>query len=497
MIVVVTAVAALGVLVMAMFSSTVDTTRWTSTEHDLQRASVAAEGATTLAASRLWSDFEAFLGGQSPRIGDFQAFLDNRGIADSETNASVTPTDLRDVIGLPENADGDVHLDGVEIEQLAVERFDALDSTRLVMTATATARLGSRAGESRDVTDRVQQAFVVEPPDWEGLNYALLANNINCLMCHTQVDNAARFYNKDDSKYGTFRRVKLGSLESIHLRSDPESSFAGSLYLGGQALGEHGETISSWGSMNFKSREFDGDGFLVQDAWGDLHSTNLSPATGATLLPGENLYLDYFANGVDGMVDGVLPEAFPSPFPDDGGYDPVTRAATPELGGNRVVDHNEFMTTVGKSRGSISGGTIGTSPAGATVSTPAELAALTGGNAATLDSLTSGNVYLHGTEDNPIRLNGDIAIDGDLIISGYVEGTGSVNVSGKRLHALRRALRGRIGRRKPDVREQRVGRAERHVRSHPEATSSSAIRTTRPGAAASRPTGTPTEASTS
>ena len=52
------------------------------------------------------------------------------------------------------------------------------------------------------------------------------------------------------------------------------------------------------------------------------------------------------------------------------------------------------------------------------------------GNSASVGGQTDANVYLHGTEANPIVMNGDVAIDGDLIISGVVKGSGSLRVSG-------------------------------------------------------------------
>ena len=38
----------------------------------------------------------------------------------------------------------------------------------------------------------------------------------------------------------------------------------------------------------------------------------------------------------------------------------------------------------------------------------------------------NGNLVLHGTESNPINLNGDIWVEGDVIISGYVQGLGGL-----------------------------------------------------------------------
>ncbi len=148
--------------------------------------------------------------------------------------------------------------------------------------------------------------------------------------------------------------------------------------------------------------------------------------------PMENLYLSYSGSGTEGQMDGMMPEAFPSPFSDDGGLDPSTGLPTPEYGGNRKVDDNEFDTTVAGMAGTISGGDISVvAPAlKETVRRDNKLHDLMAGNTAELNGRTDGHVYLHGSEANPIILNGDVAIDGDLVISGYVKGTGGLRVSG-------------------------------------------------------------------
>ncbi|MEM7515432.1 MAG: hypothetical protein AAF368_00720, partial [Planctomycetota bacterium] len=130
------------------------------------------------------------------------------------------------------------------------------------------------------------------------------------------------------------------------------------------------------------------------------------------------------------QVDGYLPSSFPSPFPDDGGYDPMLGGAVMADAGNRRVDPSEFHATTAFASGAISGGSIGVSAPGTVVSTPEQLATLQAGTSGSLDSVTEGNVVLIGTEDNPILLNGEVAIDGDVIIQGYVKGMGSLKVSG-------------------------------------------------------------------
>ena len=418
MVLVVTMTTTLAVLAMAMFTAVIDTSKWTSHELDDYRVAVAADSATTLAANRIWSQFETFMAGDAPNIAEYWAFMDSLGIPNQALVADPNVTDYRVLAGLAVNNQGAYAVGDVQIDLLGVHRVDRQMSSHLIITATATARDGTEGGPSREYSETVRQVFVIEPPDWEGLNFALLTNNINCLMCHMEVDRATRFYNTDEENYNESRRVKMASIESFHLREDPESWIAGTLYLGGDALGDDGSQISNWLGMNLKSREFDSSGFLVEDNWGNLTPTDLVPGDADDPAPLENLYGDYFS--YEDPPDGFVPGEFPSPFAE----------TDPALAGNRVVDPAEFLAAVANSSGTISGGSIGLSPLGQTVTDDDELEDLIDGTEAMLDPITMGNVYLYGTEDDPIILNGDVAIDGDLIISGVVKGKGTVKVSG-------------------------------------------------------------------
>ncbi len=94
-------------------------------------------------------------------------------------------------------------------------------------------------------------------------------------------------------------------------------------------------------------------------AAGDLlHGLTGQAKEGGGAAPMENLDLSSLGSGTEAQMDGMLPEAFSSPFSDDGGLDPSTGLPTPEYGGNRKVDDNEFDTTVAGLAGTISGGDI-------------------------------------------------------------------------------------------------------------------------------------------
>ncbi len=173
-------------------------------------------------------------------------------------------------------------------------------------------------------------------------------------------------------------------------------------------------------------------GTAVADVASDLGTGLAGQAQEHGSTPMESLHLDYLGSGTETQMGGMMPEAFPSPFSDDGGLDPSTGLPTPEYGGNRKVDDHEFDTTVAGMVGTISGGNISVVQPGwkERVRSDNKLNDLMAGNSAELSGRTDGHVYLHGSEANPIILNGDVAIAGDLVISGYVKGKGGLRVSG-------------------------------------------------------------------
>lgn len=336
--------------------------------------------------------------------------------------------DLRSVVKLPKALSGKDAFNSVDVDQLDISRQDSLDQVRLTFEVTVST--GTDGENTRGtLTKTIQESFVIQASEWDGMEYALLANNINCILCHLDVDNAERVYNDEPFRYNTFDRVKMGSIDSIQFRDEPHSTVAGSLYLLGDGLHHDGTNLTNWADLGMQSAQFDGAGKLVEDAWGNLTRVDLSPADAVDPLPNENLYLKY--GEVNGQIDGFMPESFPPPFPDNGGYDFDNGRVVTENAGNRVVDKSEFMATVSGSEGSVSGGTIGVVPSGDKVETQAALDQLRSkGNTDVLGSITDGTVVMHGTKENPILLNGDVAVDGDVVISGYVKGEGAIRASG-------------------------------------------------------------------
>ncbi len=430
MVVVISAVAVVGVMMLTMLTATVEGSKWTDQQVESFQVEVAAETAVAMVASELWTGYERQIHNYPGLLG-FQNYLESQGVrSQSSQEAKKAGADYRDRLKAHQRSDGAYIVDGLEISDLIVRREDDFDTTRLFIEVEA--REPDDGDNSQTNAFRVQHVYEIAAAEWEGTEFALLSNNVNCLLCHTNVDNAERYYNDNSLNFGTYDRVRLGSIETFHVREDPESTIAGSVYLGGDAVLEDGSPIADWNALSLKSAQFDADGKLQEDAWGQLMHTALNPANAVTPTRGENLYLDYLANGEEGQVDGMLPSSFPSPFPDNGGIDMATGQSTPEYGGNRKVDTNEFLAATAGVNGSISGGTISTigKKWNERVNNNSKLNAMLAGNTASLGGSNDANVYLHGTADNPIILSGDVAIDGDLIISGYVKGSGSLRVSG-------------------------------------------------------------------
>ncbi len=426
------ALVVLLVLMMAFVGVTVDASRWTERRIDLMSVRTGADTATRLAVESTWTDFEQSTGGGASDLNDVRAFLDGLGVPNQGNVAVPGDIELRNRLGLTTNIDCELELDGTVIESVRARRIDELRATRLEFSTTAVAQEGTAAFAAANTRHTVQDVFVIEAPPFEGLDFVLLANNINCIMCHTTIDNVERVYNQDASRRGTFPRVKTASIEAFHFRSNPESTIAGTLYLGGAALDDHGAPITDWSSLSLDGFSFDVNGRLNENGAGALTQINLSAGDPLNPQPLQSLYLDYFAHESDTaryQVDGPMPDSFPLPFPDDGGYDPVSFAPTPGGAQNRVVDDNEFLSSIHDATGRVSGGNIAVIPLGTQIDTTAELTALRTGTDS-VDRVAAGNVYMHGTFDNPIRLDGTSVISGDLVLSGYVVGTGSLRVRG-------------------------------------------------------------------
>jgi hypothetical protein len=434
-------IAVMAMLLLSMLASGLSGNRSVSGQADDMRLTGAVESAGNLAAQYLWTTYLRANGGAAGDIDSFRRFLDGTGLLDSGPGGpppAGSGMDILQSVGLPTGAGGVSELDRARIQSLNVLRRDEGEATRLYVTAVADTNRGTpgRHPEAR----AVELAYTVEPAPFPGFDYGILSKNINCVFCHTIVDSARRAYDTDPAHYGTFDKVKVGSLETLMLRvparerisdSSADSLLAGTMYVRGSATDQHGVPISGpgWLTNTAQSCEFDQAGHLIQDATGGLIPQHFDPA-GDPPQPGANLYLHYPTAYAD-QPDGLLPATFPPPFPDDGGIDPVTGQPSTRGAGNRRVDPGEFAAVARDAHGAIQSGIVYVSNPGAVISTQAQLdRAFAQGNATNLPSVTTGNVILSGTPSNPIVINGTIAIDGDVVIQGWVKGTGAIMASG-------------------------------------------------------------------
>lgn len=442
---------AMSILSYAMLSATLSGARRTNLDMDEYRLESAVESVASLATQALWGSYLQAQGGTAGDIESFWLFLDSQGINEAiqegeDPDTDWPPpagdsdwTDLTDLLNLPTDLDGDALYDNVSLDAVDIARHDVGEGTSLHILVSASTTRG--AGIANPVIDRaIQVVYTVEPAPFEGFDYGVLANNINCIFCHTVVDTTDRYYDLGTGGEDGYERVRLGTLESLLIRDNmfnqppsagithgyADSWIGGTLYVRGSATDHAGAAIPDWSTSgigaHFGSFGFDDDGYLYEDMWGDPIPTPFSPA-GSPPQSGENLYLDYPIL-VEDMPDGALPTSFPPPIPDDGGE-------SGDGEGNRVVDAEEFTEIADSADGAITAGTVNVTAAGVSIDTYAEYqAAITTGNQSSLESSVTGNVFLTGTALDPVVIDGTLAIDGDLVINGYLKGEGTLFVSG-------------------------------------------------------------------
>ncbi len=436
------AVSGMSIFALALLTSVISTKRSANHQADEYRLSSSVESVATLAMERLWSGYLDSQGGSAGSIVSFRNYLTALGIPNTPVDdlpKAGEGVNVLPLLAMSVAKDGKEVFQAVNVDTVSVVRNDVGDSTQVYLTISATTSRGE--GMVNPTLDRaLQQVYTVEPADFEGFDYAVLANNINCVFCHTKVDSAERYFNEDPALVGTFDRVKVGALESLMLRhsagkdglikeGDSDSFVAGTLYIRGIATDQNGDPIGgSWSDLAFQGYLFDEAGKLAEDASGELATTAFSPA-GYPPEPFENLYLDY-PEEYGEMPDGNLPPGFPAPIPDDGGINPATGLPEPSLAGNKLVDDFEFDALAASALGAITAGQIKTIPKGQTLDLGAYAGAVMLGGDPSVQGTVDGNLVLTGTIDNPITIDGTVAIDGDVVISGYVKGEGTLIVRG-------------------------------------------------------------------
>ena len=433
-------VSALATLGLAMLTTGLDGARNVNFESDDYRLTSAVESVASMAAEDLWSGYLVSQGGAAGTIASFRKHLDGLGLAD-QCNGQPCPAaapgatdgvDWSPNLNLGTGASGKFEYHDVNVDAMNIVRRDDGDATQLWFTVSASTQRGE--GIAHPTLDRaIQVVYTVEPQDFDGFDFGILANNVNCVFCHTKIDSVERYFNSDSSLHGSFDRVKVGALETLMVRTDQDgktgvlndfdadSRLAGTLYVRGTATDHVGTPIPDWSKTTLGSFAFDAAGKLVQDAFGDMTPTAMSPGS-QPFQPLENLYLDY-PDVYTQMVDGSLPSSFPPPIPDDGGSAGIGA-------NNKAVDPSEFASLLTSSTGDVTARTV-FQYTGDPIDTPVEYNAAF--FAKTSTSIVGGTPYhtvLIGSKSRPIRINGQVAIDGDVILAGYVVGEGSIIASG-------------------------------------------------------------------
>lgn len=438
-------VSSLALFGMALLTTTLSGARTINHQTDDFQLSSTVDSVALITMETIWADYVQTVGGAPGSIHEFRDFLDDMGVADEGPGGPPTAVDGNDMLPLASLPtimdDGEVRatFNGVFVDSIQLLRRDDGVSTQLYITVTATTRHGTEL--TNPIINRaVQQVYTIEPEDFEGFDYAILANNVTCIFCHSQVDSVEHFYNDDSSLAGTFDRVKVGTLESLMIRhnmygssaitdGDSDSYIAGTVSVRGHITDHDGNPVTDWDDVSFKSFAFNSAGKLIQDSWGDYTVNDFTPGS-TPLQPMENLYLDYPSNYAD-MVDGKLPTSFPAPIPDDGGYSAVHDGPDPAAIANKQVDDAEFAAFAASADGAITAGILSYIPPGAKITNTNQYSnALFVGNMPSIQQNVDSNVVLSGTEDNPITIDGTVTIDGDVIINGYIKGEGTLIVRG-------------------------------------------------------------------
>lgn len=313
------------------------------------------------------------------------------------------------------------------LESVYVARYDETQVSWLTVRATAT--IGERSKTA-------VQVFEIGANSEDLFQFAFITNNATCIFCHADIKSLPLEYNNNPSHYGDFDRVKIASLESLLIReNEADSTVAGSIYTRGKVYKKNGSlfTPSSLASADFKAAQISQEnGKIIQDSYGNMSMTNLQDAgvdENGHLEQFASLYKDYPTNPEE-QTDGSLPTTFPPPYPD--------------VDEDRYVDDEEFNAAVESANGSIDfefgqEDTSGSISAGVAYGVPHGTvfsgdALPTDSNGALddlgTDGVYDGNLILVGTNDDPIRINKTVAVNGDLVIKGKVQGDGVIYARG-------------------------------------------------------------------
>lgn len=413
----------------------------------------AAQAGVDLAVKQLWNDYLISNGNTTGNVASYKYFLNNTlnvpinedlnfngekdpgetGNGDSVFDEYPEGYDHRGMPLLDEPIalrDPESNRVMATLDSIYLSRYDSVYASDITVRATAS----SPDGAQKTAVQMLKIGGAALPHG----QFAILANNISCILCHAEVKSLNLELNADPENFGTFDRVKVASLESLMVRpTEADSRLAGTLYTRGQVYNSSGSLLSASAiaSSAFKGYAFSNEnGKISQSGSGGMSQTSLVNAS--TNPDGElnqfsNLYMDYPLDQ-DAQTDGTVPNDFPAPFPDENE--------------NRIVDPEEFDVIYNTANGAIdfehAGETppVGSISAGIAYGVPqgsvyagTGLPAVSTGDA--LASLSTsgnydGNLILVGTEDDPIFIQNTVAVDGDVIIAGPIKGDGRLMARG-------------------------------------------------------------------
>ncbi|MEM7164130.1 MAG: hypothetical protein AAF581_01625 [Planctomycetota bacterium] len=335
-----------------------------------------AEGAVDFAQSSIWDAYEVFRGGQTNTIAVFKSFLDAAGPYQMADGGSIDIVDQ-----LPDL--------GILVTSLVVTREDLVGGQEVELTVSATV-------DNSGTETTYVEVLRAEGAPFSGMNFDMLTNDVNCMFCHAEFDSVAKY----DPNLTSYEGVRVASLEALKVRNTGDSTIAGKLYIRGSFTDNKGNPLTSMPRAVMEGYQMDAAGNILVSPTGDKYPKALEDDV--------DFFRDYPVAAVD-QAAGQVPDSFPPVFPD--------------LDNDGMVGDAEFDSIAAASTGAITGGVIqqlnhGSSFTGTALPTT--------GNVSQVSQNVNGNMVLVGTKSNPIELNDRVAIDGDIVIQGYVKGSGTL-----------------------------------------------------------------------
>ncbi|MGE0712366.1 MAG: hypothetical protein AB7N76_01540 [Planctomycetota bacterium] len=326
---------------MALFGyAGLNTQRSANNRLDAELVSAARSGVAG-ARLALWERYEAQNGGQAGTKEHYRSWLASTAGLSPDGNGTAVASDFLSLTWTPGDAEGTL-VSGEPIAiKVAVTRQDSGDSTFLAISS----RASTADGQSRS-SELVLRAGGAP---FEGFEFALLANNVNCIFCHATIDNVTRAY--PGMGVTEHDRIKVAALESVMMRvGSAQSKLAGTLYVNGKLMDKSGTELAvpPAGSGNIQSTPIDAaTGKVPASGWSNMQ--DLVDSMPSQDVNG-NFYKDYDPSN---PFDGKVPEAFPPVVPS---------------GSDGQISEQEWASHVDTLKaGTLTGGTRVVVPEGATV----------------------------------------------------------------------------------------------------------------------------------